>query len=108
LARSHTQHNCLVLNCSGEGRNQIGIRCRIAHSGDTPFPNKRRTDAIFSVESDAFLCDEHALNGVSLALAVAPNRSHEASLSVVCGRAMSGVRSTAITQPGDESVVEAA
>jgi hypothetical protein len=92
-------HSCFVPDCSEEGRNQLGIRCRIAHSGESPFPAKSRTHAIFSVESDAFLCDRHALGGVSLALAVSPNTTEEASLAVVCGRATSDVRNVEIKQP---------
>ena len=99
MARNQAHHSCLVPGCVNEGRNQIGIRCRIAHSGETPFPNKRRTDALFSIESDAYLCDAHALGGVSLALAVTPNRSQEASLGVVCGSEMTQLRSVSINQP---------
>jgi hypothetical protein len=92
-------HECFIPGCAEEGRNQLGLRCRIAHSGDSPFPAKSRTHAIFSVESDAFLCDRHALAGVSLALAVSPNTTEEASLGVVSGDAMSDVRTVEIKQP---------
>lgn len=92
-------HDCFVPGCSEQGRNQLGIRCRIAHSGESPFPSKSRTYAIFSVDGDAFLCDRHALGGISLALAVSPNATDEASLAVVCGRATSDVRSVEIKQP---------
>jgi hypothetical protein len=92
-------HDCVVPGCGAPGRNQIGVRCRIAHSGESPFPGKSRTSAIFSVESDAFLCDRHALGGVSLALAVSPNASEEASLAVVCGTSMTEVRTVEIKQP---------
>lgn len=91
--------DCFVPECPREGRNQIGVRCRIAHSGEPPFPSKSRTHALFSIESDAYLCDEHALSGISLALALAPNDSEEAALAVVCGRAMSELRSVEIKQP---------
>jgi hypothetical protein len=92
-------HECFVPACAEDGRNQIGIRCRIAHSGQSPFPSKSRTHAIFSIESGAFLCDQHALSGMSLALALSPNASEEASLAVVCGREMSDLRSVEIMQP---------
>jgi hypothetical protein len=108
MARNQIVRNCVVPGCPSEGRNQIGVRCRVAHSGATPFPNKRRTDAIFSVESDAYLCDIHALQGVSLVLALTPNTSQEVSLAVVCGTEMTSVRSTAITQPEGLALKKAA
>jgi hypothetical protein len=99
MARNQITHFCIVPGCPAEGRNQIGVRCRVAHSGETPFPNKSRTDSMFSVESDAFLCDAHALGGISLTLALAPNDSEAAGLGVVCGTEMTPVRTTAIKQP---------
>jgi hypothetical protein len=103
MARNQLPHKCLVPGCPSEGRNQIGVRCRVAHSGQTPFPKKGRTDSMFSVESDAFLCDAHALGGVNLTLALAASDSHEARLSVVCGTAMTPIRTTAIRQPEREA-----
>lgn len=97
--REMKSHNCVVPSCVAPGRNQIGVRCRIAHSGESPFPGKARTYAIFSVESDAFLCDNHALGGVALALAVSPSTSGLASLAVVCGTSMTEVRTVEIKQP---------
>jgi hypothetical protein len=99
MARNQITHNCIVPGCPAEGRNQIGVRCRVAHSGATPFPKKSRTDSMFSVESDGFLCDAHALGGVSLTLALAPTGSQEAALGVVCGNEMTPIRTTAIKQP---------
>src|SRR5690242_18856584 len=108
MARNQISHHCLVPGCLGGGRNQIGVRCRVAHSGATPFADKGRTYSMFSIESDAYLCDTHALQGVSLALAVTPDRSQEASLAVVCGAEMTSLRSTAIAQPDDEPFSETA
>jgi hypothetical protein len=92
-------HDCVVPGCPEPGRNQIGVRCRIAHSGESPFPEKSRTHALFSIESDAYLCDRHALGGVSLALAISPNATEEASLGVICGTSMTEVRAVEIKQP---------
>jgi hypothetical protein len=75
------------------------VRCRIMHSGTPPIPEKNRTDALFSVESDAYLCDGHALAGVAMTLTVAPNTTEEASLAVVCGRTITDIHSSAIKQP---------
>ena len=92
-------HDCIVPGCSEIGRNQLGVRCRIAHNGASPFPEKRRTHALFSIESDAYLCDSHALSGVSIVLSVDPNRSGEAGVAVVCGTSITDVRSIEIKQP---------
>jgi hypothetical protein len=92
-------HTCFIPGCSEEGRNQIGIRCRVAHSGASPFPNKSRTYSMFSAESDAYLCDEHALGGMAMALALTPNATEQASLAVVCGTEMTDIRTVEIKQP---------
>ena len=94
-----TDHECIVPGCVRQGRNQLGVRCRIAHSEESPFPNKTRTHALFSVESGAYLCDSHALGGLELTLIVAPTNSEAASLTAVCGQAMAGPRTTSIKQP---------
>lgn len=52
---------------------------------------------------DAYLCDRHALAGVAMTLTVAPNRTQEASLAVVCGRSISDMHSTAIRQPLEQA-----
>jgi hypothetical protein len=93
--------DCLVPDCSAPGRNQLGVRCRIAHSGASPFPDKRRTDAIFSVESDAFLCDAHALNGAQMHLVFQATRSANASLRASCGSNEIEGRTKPIRQPVD-------
>jgi hypothetical protein len=96
-------HQCVVPGCEQMGRNRIGVRCRIAHSDTPPIPEKKRTDALFSVEADAYLCDDHALAGVAMTLTIAPNRAEEASLAVVCGRAISDIHSTPIKQPLEQA-----
>lgn len=98
-----SDHPCAVPGCDEAGRNGIGVRCRIAHSDTPPIPEKRRTDALFSVEADAYLCDRHALAGVAMTLTVAPNRTEEASLAVVCGRSISDIQSTLIQQPLEQA-----
>ena len=94
-----SNRECIVPGCSANGRNRIGVRCRIAHSQATPFPEKGRTDSMFSVDGDAFLCDAHALAGVRLTLSVSPNRSEEAALTVLCGQYISPTHTTEIKQP---------
>jgi hypothetical protein len=94
---------CIVEGCPETGRNRLGVRLRVAHSGATPFPNKGRTDAIFSVDGDALLCDRHALGGVAMTLVVEPRVSQKASLAVISGNAVSEVRTIEIKQPLSEA-----
>jgi hypothetical protein len=99
MARS-TDHPCMVDGCSLTGRNQIGIRCRIAHDSATPFPTKGRTDAIFSIEGDAYLCDAHALGGGTIALMFEPDRSGDITVDVLSNRTPDP-RSKHIKQPDE-------
>jgi hypothetical protein len=94
-----TDHSCIVPGCVQTGRNQFGVRCRVAHGGATPFPEKRRTDAMFSIEGAAFLCDRHALGGGSMTLVFTPNASQEAALVVASGENISDERVKPIRQP---------
>lgn len=99
MAKPVADHCCIVPGCSSPGRNQLGVRCRIAHSGASPFPEKRRTDAIFSVESAAFLCDQHALHGGRMMLTFDPTGSQETALTAVSGENASEERHKPIKQP---------
>ncbi len=94
-----SEHICIVPNCPFPGRNQLGVRCRVAHSGASPFPEKRRTDAIFSVESAAFLCDRHAILGGQMLLMFEPDGSHNATLVASSGENTAEERSKEIRQP---------
>jgi hypothetical protein len=93
------ERDCVVPGCSRTGRNQIGLRCRVAHSGASPFPEKRRTDAIFSVESEAFLCDFHALAGGLFELRFTPSRTQTATIVASCGPETLDERTKEIRQP---------
>jgi hypothetical protein len=96
-------HDCLVPGCPYPGRNQLGVRCRVAHSGASPFPNKGRTDAMFSVESAGFLCDHHALAGGLMHLTFEPDDSHAATLSASSGLNATEARTKPIKQPMEEA-----
>ena len=96
-------HSCLVPGCPHPGRNQLGVRCRVAHSGASPFPEKRRTDAIFSVESAGFLCDFHALSGGSMKLTFEPDELQEATLGAACRENVVEERTKPIRQPLEEA-----
>jgi hypothetical protein len=93
------KHQCIIPNCGSPGRNQLGVRCRVAHGDGPTIAGKRRTDAIFSIESAAYLCDEHALAGLAMKLAILPEASGEASIDVICGRSRVDKRITRIARP---------
>ena len=101
--RRETVHECLVPGCALTGRNQIGLRVRIAHSGRSPFLNKKRTDALVSLESVGFLCDVHALAGGHFEVSFVPNRTMDASIRATCGENSTEVRSKPIPQPLSEA-----
>lgn len=103
---SHKDHDCIVAGCSRSGLNQLGLRCRVAHDGATPFPNKRRTDAIYSIETDAYLCDVHALSGGTFLLTFEPDHSEAVKVEVLSEREVVS-REKHIKQP-DEVLAEAA
>jgi hypothetical protein len=99
-------HPCMVDGCTGSGLNQMGLRCRVAHDGASPFPNKKRTDAIFSIETDAYLCDRHALSGGTFLLTFEPDTTQAVKVEVLSERPIAG-REKHIKQP-DEVLAEAA
>jgi hypothetical protein len=95
-------HDCLVPGCRRPGLNQIGIRCRFAYAGRSlAFPEKKRTDAIFSVESAAYLCDVHATAGGRFELTFTPDRSRSVTLVARAGSYAVEERTKPIVQPED-------
>lgn len=72
---------CVIPDCTGTGKHRIGLRCRVM-SEPSPIPGKGKTDALWSVESDAYLCDMHALGGVDITLMIEPSTSGWASVRV--------------------------
>jgi hypothetical protein len=84
MAENRKTSPCIVPGCPNEGRNRLGVRDRIGHDGETPFPEKSRTYALFSIDA-GHLCDEHSLNGVELQLSVRPTATREATLVVRSG-----------------------
>lgn len=102
----HKNHPCIVDGCTRSGLNQIGIRCRVAHDGASPFPSKKRTDAIYSIETDGFLCDIHALSGGTFLIAFEPDHTEAVKVDVLSERDVAP-REKHIKQP-DEVLAEAA
>jgi hypothetical protein len=73
---------CVIPDCVEIGKHRIGLRCRIM-SEPSPVPGKGKTDALWSVESDAYLCDTHALDGVDITLLIEASQSGAASVRVL-------------------------
>jgi transcriptional regulator with XRE-family HTH domain len=69
-------YRCVVPGCTQEGKHKLGVRCRVWHE-PSPVPGKSRTSALWSPDSDALLCDEHALGGADITLIYEPNDSGE-------------------------------
>ncbi len=93
-----TAHDCIVPGCKREGRNRLGVRCRIAHDEPTLFPAKGKTAALFSPDAEAYLCDYHALNGATITLMFEPNSSKQTTIRVIAGTTVEE-RTTPIKQP---------
>jgi hypothetical protein len=78
-----TGHKCIVPGCAKEGRNRLGIRCRIAHHGTPPVPKKGRTSALWAPDAEAYLCDAHALGGAHMTILFEPDTSQEVTVKVI-------------------------
>lgn len=74
--------DCAIPNCTQVGKHRLGVRCRVMEE-PSPIAGKGKTDALWSVESDAFLCDGHAVSGLDVTLMFEANRSGAASVRVV-------------------------
>lgn len=93
-----TGHDCIVPGCKREGRNRLGVRCRIAHDGPTLFPDKGKTSALFSPDAEAYLCDQHALGGGHITLLFEPDGSKQMTIKVLAAQTVEE-RTTLIKQP---------
>lgn len=93
-----TGHECIVPGCKREGRNRLGVRCRIAHDGPTLFPRKGKTGALFSPDVEGYLCDQHALGGARITLLFEPDGSRETTVRVIAADTVDE-RRTPIKQP---------
>jgi hypothetical protein len=97
-------HECVVPGCRRPGLHQLGVRCRLAYAGRSRlFPDKRRTDAVFSVETAAYLCDQHAASGGRFELSFTPDRSRAATVVARSGPNVVAERVKEIAQPATEA-----
>lgn len=76
-------HRCVVPDCMNEGRNKLGVRCRVWHdAGNAPL-GKGKTGALWSPDAEAYLCDKHALGGAHMTLLFEPNSTHKTTIKVI-------------------------
>ena len=70
------QRPCVVPGCASTGKHKLGVRCRVWQE-PSPVPGKSKTSALWAPDSDAFLCDRHALGGAHITLIYEPNDTGE-------------------------------
>jgi transcriptional regulator with XRE-family HTH domain len=73
---------CVVPGCPLPGKHRLGVRCRVWHE-PSPIAGKSKTSALWAPDSDAFLCDQHALGGAHITLIFEPNGSGETAVRVI-------------------------
>lgn len=74
---------CIVPGCSRDGRNKLGVRCRVwHHSGNAPH-GKGKTGALWAPDAEAYLCDEHAMGGGQITLLFEPDRSEQITVRAI-------------------------
>jgi hypothetical protein len=76
--------DCAIPGCRKPGKHRLGIRCRVWQE-PSPVDGKHRTDALWAPDTDAFLCDEHAMGGMDMTLLIEPNGSGGNSIRVIGG-----------------------
>lgn len=80
--RDDVVQRCVVPGCNEAGKHKLGVRCRVWHE-PSPIPGKSKTSALWAPDSDAFLCDQHALGGAHITLIFEPNDSGETAVKVI-------------------------
>jgi len=76
-------HECVVPGCKADGRNKLGVRCRVWHHDESPIAGKGYSDALWSPDADAYVCDRHGLEGAHVTLLFEPNSSKEIAVKVL-------------------------
>jgi hypothetical protein len=82
VAGSDLNRQCVVPGCEGPGKHRLGVRCRVWQE-PSPIAGKTKTSALWAPDSDAFLCDRHALGGAHITLIFEPNDSGETAVKVI-------------------------
>lgn len=78
--------DCAIPGCRQPGKHRLGLRCRVWQE-PSPVDGKHRTDALWAPDTDAFLCDDHAMGGMNLTLLVEPNGTGKNLIRVIGGTA---------------------
>ena len=74
---------CIVPGCSREGRNKLGVRCRVWHEKGNAPHGKGKTGALWSPDAEAYLCDRHAMAGAHVTILFEPDASAEITVKVI-------------------------
>jgi hypothetical protein len=67
VGKTEDQPACVVPGCSEPGKHKLGVRCRVWYE-PSPVLGKVKTSALWAPDSNAFLCDQHALGGAHITL----------------------------------------
>ncbi len=62
----------------------------------TPVPGKPKTYALWSIESNAYLCDTHAMSGLDVTMLIQANDSRSVSVRALSGERTGEARKAAI------------
>ena len=77
---------CIVPGCLQEGTNKLGIRCRVWNNDN---PEKGKTAALWSPDTDAFLCNFHAHSGATITIIYEADDTHGLRVQVISGQKVS-------------------
>lgn len=86
---------CAIAGCETTGKHRLGLRCRVMVE-PSPVAGKSKTDALWSVDTSAYLCDKHALSGLDATVMFEANDTGSAAVRVVTGRGALATRSVKI------------
>lgn len=79
--------SCIITGCNNPANNNFGVRCR-----------RPDTSAIWAPNTEAFLCDAHAVQGLRIAITLTPNNTGEIETEVTA-QVGQAVRKTTIVNP---------
>lgn len=74
---------CIVPGCVSDGRNKLGVRCRVwHHAADAPH-DKGKTGALWAPDAEVYLCDNHAMSGGQVTLLFEPDGSGQITVRAI-------------------------
>lgn len=91
MTATRSSKACAIGGCTRTGKHRVGLRCRVMEE-PSPVAGKGKTDALWSVESDIYFCDTHAMGGVSMTLMAEADPSGYASVRVLPSGSVRRVR----------------